>query len=78
MKLVTKCRAERGIIVMQPEHVLSLKLACVMSLHEDGTRTHSTPILQKRSRGLQRILHVLTGSLMKSVSMLTILRTVLH
>jgi len=28
-KIVSRCTDERGVIVMQPEHVLSLKLTCV-------------------------------------------------
>lgn len=53
-----------GLIVMQPEDVLSLKLDCVEAqLIENGI---SIPIPEKR--GMEHVLHVLQGSLLKSVS----------
>ena len=52
---------------MQPEHVLSLKLACVeMQVLQNEGGVNSTPIFQRR--GHERVLRVLTGSLLKSVS----------
>ena len=67
-KLVTRCRDEGGVLVMQPEHILSLKLACVeMQVSQDEAGMDPTPIIQRR--GLERVLHVLTGSLLQSVSM---------
>ena len=66
-ELVTRCRDEGGVLVMQPEHVLSLKLACVeLQVLQDEVGMNSTPIIQRRDR--ERVLHVLTGSLLKSVS----------
>ena len=54
-----KLKNDRGIVIAQPEHVLSLKLACVESL-----------ILQQW--GFVNTLRVLTGSLLKLVSNVTI------
>ena len=66
-ELVTRCRDEGGVLVMQPEHVLSLKLACVeMQVLQNETGMNSTPVIQRR--GHERVLRVLTGSLSKSVS----------
>ena len=66
-KLVTSCRDEAGVLVMQPEHVLSLKLACVETqAFQNEAGMNSTSIVQRR--GYERVLHVLTGSLLKSVS----------
>lgn len=73
--LVQQCRDDRGIIVMQPEHVLSLKLACVESQFlEEGIWTNSTPVAQKQDSG--HVLRVLTGSQLKWVGTVTMI--VLH
>ncbi|KAF8123615.1 hypothetical protein EV363DRAFT_1547333, partial [Boletus edulis] len=62
---VVEWRDEYGIIVMQPEDVLSLRLACVETqLLENDVGIKSAPILQKQ--GFECVLHVLTDWLPKS------------
>ena len=64
--LASKCRDECGIIVTQPEHVLSLKLGCLETqLLKNLIRANTAPTVQKW--GFKHLLHLLTGSLWKSV-----------
>ncbi|KAF8129798.1 hypothetical protein EV363DRAFT_1219569 [Boletus edulis] len=66
-KRVVEWRDEHGIIVMQPEDVLSLRLACVETqLLENEVGIKSVPILQKQ--GFECVLHVLTDWLSKSLT----------
>ena len=78
--LVRKCRDECGIIVMQPEHVLSLKLACVeMQLLETGieNKIGTKPTSGVSKRGFKHVLDMLRGSLrvIKSVSMVVVVKS---
>ncbi|KAF8434572.1 hypothetical protein L210DRAFT_3649069 [Boletus edulis BED1] len=58
-KFMSKCMDERGIVVMQPEDVLSIKLACVETrLLRYGIGSNPTPVMQKR--GFEYVLHALT------------------
>ncbi|KAF8122530.1 hypothetical protein EV363DRAFT_1554095 [Boletus edulis] len=65
-EFMSKCRDECGIIVTQPEDILSLKLACVETqLLENGIGLNPAPIDQKR--GFEYVLNALKDWPLESV-----------